>query len=184
MDQVSYGAVGRVQGLGQTFYVVHDFDGAVVERLVDQEGPNGALAALDVVDDPVYAVHDFLHGGQRRGTLLEQILDLGSIGAGDFRSGLDGLLAHPLLDIHVAAAEQILLCELGRGIHRHQRHGLVIDTQGEFHNPVRDRSSRKAQSSSLCRSGCRSAGPASLPRSWRPNHPDRCRRPWFCGTTD
>ena len=120
VDQASHGAVGRVQGRGQILYVVHDFDGAVVERLVHQERPNGALAALDVVYDPVYAVHDFLQGGQRRGTLLEQILDLGSIGAGDFRSGLDGLLAHPLLDIDVAAAEQILLRELGLRIHRHQ----------------------------------------------------------------
>src|SRR5579864_9622265 len=110
---MSDGAVGRVQSLGQAFYIVHDFDGAVVERAVDQKSPDGALAALDVVYNPVDAVHDFLQGGQRRGTLLKQILDLGSIGAGDFRSGPDGLRAGAFLDVDVAAAEQILLRQLG-----------------------------------------------------------------------
>ena len=93
VDQAPDGAVGRVQGRGQLFHVVHDLDGTVVERLVHQERSDGALAAFDVVDDAVDPVHDFLQGGQRGGTLLEQILDLGSIGAGDFRAGLDGLRA-------------------------------------------------------------------------------------------
>ena len=45
-----------------------------------------------------------------------------------------GLLA--LLDVDVAAAEQILLRELGLRIHRHQRQGIVINAERELHDPA------------------------------------------------